>query len=117
MPPRERFEIVVECSALAVADGFYALDEARLPLRLGAYALKREAQQQLVALARAEAERRGLALDPWYLPRHELVGARGETHALRLIRPKDVRQPSAGRPWLAIVRVRRIEEGPSRWTT
>jgi hypothetical protein len=111
-PSRPKYEIVVHgVTALAVAEGYYPLDEARIPLRLGAYGLLREAKQHLIEVAQAEGEKRGLVLDPWYLPKPEL-GPRYVPEALRLIRPEDVAHRTSQRTALAHVKVKRIAARP-----
>ena len=107
---RLRYQIVVTgVTALAVAEGFYPLDEAKIPLSLGSYVQLRDAKAALIEVAREEATKRGLVLDPWYLPRPEL-GPRWLPEALRLIRPEDVAKRSGQRDALAHVAVKRLPE-------
>lgn len=112
-PSRLPFEVVVTTVALAVAEGYYLLDEARVPLLRGAYALLRDAKRALPRLAQDEAERRGLAIDPRDLPRHEHEADwRGLPSGIQLYRPEDLGQPAAQRSSLALVRIRRVDPRP-----
>lgn len=113
-PSRPKYEIVVHgVTAPAVAEGYYLLDEARAPQLRGAYALLREAKQALPQLAQAEAERRGLAIDPRDLPRHgHEADWRGMPEGIQLYRPEDLGQPGVRRSSLALVRIRRVDPRP-----
>lgn len=120
MAPRSdpKFEIVVTgVAAVAVAEGYYTPDEATLPLRLGAYALRREVKAALVRVAQAEADRRGLIVDPFTLPNARAPLERGLDEVVHLIRPEDVEKSNRTRTALATIKIRHVKEKPPSWET